>query len=67
MRISLMDFVNLEKELKKIFKSRNHIIKKKKKKLYTCNMYFYCIIRCIIFSQEFCLEIIMHFKLQFNL
>lgn len=33
MRISLMDFVNLEKELKKIFKSRNHIIKKKKKEV----------------------------------
>lgn len=67
MRISLMDFVNLEKELKKSLKVGIILLKKKKKKLYTCNMYFYCIIRCIIFSQEFCLEIIMHFKLQFNL
>lgn len=68
MRISLMDFVNLEKELKKSLKVGIILLKKKKKKLYTCNMYFYCIIRCIIFSQEFCVvEIIMHFKLQFNL
>lgn len=66
MRISLMDFVNLEKELKKSLKV-GIILLKKKKKLYTCNMYFYCIILCIIFSQKFCLEIIMHFKLQFNL
>lgn len=30
MRISLMDFINLEKELKKIFKNRNHIKQKEK-------------------------------------
>lgn len=77
MRVSLMDFLNLEKELKESLKIGIVLLKKKKeKKLYTCNMFsveflsilikFYCIIRFIIFSQKFCLEIIMHFKLQFK-
>lgn len=70
-------FFKFRKRVKRIFKNRNRIIKKKKeKKLYTCNMFsveflsilikFYCIIRFIIFSQKFCLEIIMDFKLQFK-
>lgn len=36
MRISLMDFVNLEKELKKSLKVGIILLKKKKKRSYTC-------------------------------